>query len=67
METFSVELTKQQTKDIQKEWAEHGMNGGLMFAQIATSFGPFQAQKGMLQVTIISAGQREKIQAILKI
>jgi membrane protein YdbS with pleckstrin-like domain len=43
------------------------MNGGLMFAQIATSFGPFQAQKGMLQVTIISAGQREKIQAILKI
>jgi hypothetical protein len=66
MHTFNVQLTKQQTKAIQKEWDEHGTDGALILAQTAINFGPFQAKHGLLMCVIITPSQREKIQAILK-
>lgn len=66
MHTFNVQLTKPQTKAIQKEWDAHGTNGALILAQTVINLGPLQAQHGLLQCVILTPAQREKIQAILK-
>ena len=62
---FNMKLTREQGKELQKIWTEHGQDGAMIIMQPILNWGPFDVTNKVLNAAVLDKRCAKAIHAVI--